>query len=95
MEQDTQSFSHLTAVNGAAPSDLTDVMKVLPKDATKIRLDLAFFTLFRVWVFVGIATYLVHISPWYLLPLAWIFMGTCMTGLFVVGHECAHQSFTR
>jgi len=94
MDQD-QSFAHLSAVNGTAPNDLTDVMKVLPKDATKVRLDLAFFTLFRVWVFVGISTYLVHISPWYLLPLAWIFMGTACTGLFVVGHECAHQSFTR
>jgi len=92
--EENQSFSHLAAVNGA-PSDLTDVMKVLPKDALKIRLDLAFFTLFRVWLFVVISTYIVHISPWYLLPLAWIFMGTAITGLFVVGHECAHQSFTR
>jgi len=95
MEQDNQSFSHLAAVNGVGPSDLTDVMKVLPKDATKIRLDLAFFTLFRVWITVAIATYLVTISPWYLLPLAWIFMGTASTGLFVVAHDCAHQSFTR
>jgi len=70
-------------------------MKVLPKNATQVRLGFAFFTLFRVWVFMVVSTYLVYICPWYLLPLGWIFMGTCMTGLFVLGHECAHQSFTR
>jgi len=77
------------------PNDLVDVMKVLPKNATQVRLGFAFFTLFRVWVFMVVSTYLVYICPWYLLPLGWIFMGTCMTGLFVLGHECAHQSFTR
>jgi len=77
------------------PNDIVDVMKVLPKDAMKIDVPFAFFTLFRVWVLFVFSTYLVYVSPWYFLPITWIFMGTCATGLFVVGHECAHQSFTR
>jgi len=91
------TFNVSSSVNGtqSTPEDLSDVMKVLPKDAMKIRLDLAFFTLFRVWVFMAISCYCVYISPWYLLPITWLFMGTAMTGLFVVGHECAHQAFSR
>jgi len=34
-------------------------------------------------------------APWYLVPFALFFFGTASTGLFVVAHDCAHQSFTR
>jgi hypothetical protein len=65
-----------SSVNGSQsiPQDLIDVMKVLPKDAMKLRLDLAFFTLFRVIFFFAFTSYLLYISPWYLLPLAWVFL---------------------
>lgn len=33
-------------------------------------------------------------SPWYLLPLAWVFTGTALTGFFVIGHDCGHRSFS-
>jgi acyl-lipid omega-6 desaturase (Delta-12 desaturase) len=33
-------------------------------------------------------------APWYLLPLAWIFTGTALTGFFVIGHDCGHRSFS-
>jgi len=76
------------------PDDLVDVMKVLPKDALHVDIWFALFTVVRVWAFVSLSAYFVYLAPWYLLPLAWLFMGTCATGLFVLGHECAHQSFT-
>uniref|UniRef100_B8HXM7 Fatty acid desaturase n=1 Tax=Cyanothece sp. (strain PCC 7425 / ATCC 29141) TaxID=395961 RepID=B8HXM7_CYAP4 len=34
-------------------------------------------------------------APWYLLPFAWIFTGTAMTGWFVIGHDCGHRSFAK
>ena len=34
------------------------------------------------------------ISPWFLLPLLWIFTGTALTGFFVIGHDCGHRSFS-
>jgi len=34
-------------------------------------------------------------SPWFLLPIAWIFTGTALTGFFVIGHDCAHRSFAK
>jgi len=33
-------------------------------------------------------------SPWYLLPLAWIFTGTALTGFFVIAHDGGHRSFS-
>ena len=38
--------------------------------------------------------FLLAISPWYLLPLVWIFQGTSLIGLFVIGHDCGHRSFS-
>lgn len=32
-------------------------------------------------------------SPWFLLPFAWFFTGTALTGFFVVAHDCGHRSF--
>lgn len=34
-------------------------------------------------------------APWYLLPLAWAWTGTAITGFFVIGHDCAHRSFCK
>jgi len=73
---------------------MADVMKVIGNDMLEVDMSLAFFTFFRVWFFVLFSLYVTSISPWYLLPFAWIFQGTCMTGLFVIGHDCAHQSFS-
>lgn len=36
----------------------------------------------------------VALSPWFLLPFAWFFAGTALTGLFVIGHDCGHGSFS-
>jgi omega-6 fatty acid desaturase (delta-12 desaturase) len=74
---------------------MVDVLNVLPDDALSINLPYAMFTAVRVWITVILSYYLLVNSPWYLLPLAWIFTGTAITGLFVVGHECAHQAFSR
>lgn len=70
-------------------------MKVLPKDAMEIRLGFALFTAARVWACNIIAFYLLVHAPWYLVPFAWILLGTTATGLFVVAHDCAHQSFSK
>jgi len=78
-----------------APQDIAQIFQSLPKDALEINLPYALFTGARVWLFFIASVALTYYSPWYLLPLAWIFQGTCMTGMFVVGHDCAHQSFSR
>jgi len=76
------------------PENMADVMKVLPKDALTVNHFTAWFTVFRVWMTVIISYYVLYYCPLYLLPLAWIFAGTAITGLFVIAHDCAHQSFS-
>jgi len=70
-------------------------MKILPEDALSIDVPYSFFTFFRVWATVYFSYVMLYYCPWYLLPIAWIFTGTALTGLFVVGHDCAHQSFNK
>lgn len=54
----------------------------------------------RAWSGLGINVFLVGLgywslafSPWFLLPFCWIFLGTALTGFFVIGHDCGHRSF--
>lgn len=39
--------------------------------------------------------WLIGHSPWYLLPFSFALAGTAATGLFVVGHDCGHRSFSK
>jgi omega-6 fatty acid desaturase (delta-12 desaturase) len=41
----------------------------------------------------SLGLFMIAKSPWYLLPLAWAWTGTAVTGFFVIGHDCAHKSF--
>jgi omega-6 fatty acid desaturase (delta-12 desaturase) len=44
---------------------------------------------------VSLGLAMIAVSPWFLLPLAWAWTGTAATGLFVIGHDCAHKAFSR
>ncbi|MEO0355988.1 MAG: fatty acid desaturase, partial [Cyanobacteria bacterium P01_A01_bin.3] len=74
---------------------LRDVIRSLPKEVFEKNS-------FKAWrsVAVTIAASIIGyaaiaFSPWYLLPLAWFFTGTALTGFFVIGHDCAHRSFAK
>ncbi|KAE8126088.1 hypothetical protein FH972_020834 [Carpinus fangiana] len=74
---------------------LEDIIDTLPKKVFEID-DM------KAWrsVLISVTSYalgLLMISkvPWYLLPLAWAWTGTAVTGFFVIGHDCAHKSFSR
>jgi acyl-lipid omega-6 desaturase (Delta-12 desaturase) len=84
-----------SASNIAAATDLRlkDIIKTLPREVflkdrwkawTKVIINVAL---------VGLGYWLLAVLPWYLLPLAWIFTGTALTGFFVIGHDCGHRSF--
>lgn len=71
---------------------LNDIIDSLPKEVFEKSNVKAMFTITKTLVFVSLSMYLIHLSPWYLLPFAWAFAGTAVTGLFVIGHDCGHRS---
>lgn len=88
-EQNTSSSSPLANLK------LKDVINTLPPECfTKNRLKAWLGVLVTVLaVTLGIVA--IAASPWFLLPIAWIFTGTAFTGLFVLGHDCGHRSFAQ
>eukprot|EP01018_Ginkgo_biloba_P035358 Gb_08625 [translate_table: standard] len=86
-----------TQIGEPVPDDVTlkKVMDTLPQEVFKID-DI------KAWKSVAISVaayslglYLIAKAPWYLLPLAWAWTGTAVTGFFVIGHDCAHKSFSK
>jgi len=74
---------------------LKHIVKSLPKECFDKDPRQAWKTIF-ISLFAVIFGYsLLIISPWFLLPIAWIFTGTALTGFFVIGHDCAHRSFAK
>lgn len=81
----------------SAPLDsdlrLRDILKTLPKDVFTKNRRKAWTSLLINVLLVGLGYWGLAISPWFLLPLMWIFTGTALTGFFVIGHDCGHRSF--
>lgn len=79
------------------PDDVTlqDVIKSLPQEVFEIKPLRAWSAVAITLASVSLSMYLISISPWYMLPFAWAFAGTAATGLFVIGHDCGHRSFSK
>jgi omega-6 fatty acid desaturase (delta-12 desaturase) len=94
----TATIDKLTTVSISSASTelrLKDVIKTLPKECfqknrRKAWLSVIVSVLAVALGYVGIAT-----LPWFLLPFAWIFTGTALTGWFVIAHDCGHRSFAK
>eukprot|EP00128_Syssomonas_multiformis_P017135 Colp12_sorted_trinity150504_noHs@28627 len=74
--------------------NLTDVTKDFPRDFYQVDQFKAWSSVFQAFAQTALGIYLVHISTPFWLPFAWFFAGTAAVGLFVIGHECAHGSFS-
>jgi omega-6 fatty acid desaturase (delta-12 desaturase) len=72
---------------------LKDIIKSIPKEFfLKNRIKAWFSVIFNVLAVIGGYVFIAF-SPWYLLPVAWLFTGTALTGFFVLAHDCGHRSF--
>ena len=52
----------------------------------------------RLWVSLGVAVVsvvLLHVLPWYLVPLGWLALGSAMFGMSAVVNACALGTFTK
>ena len=73
---------------------LRDIIKTLPsevfiKNPRKAWLKVIINVALVILGYCGLA-----FSPWFLLPLSWVFTGTALTGFFVIAHDCGHRSFS-
>lgn len=79
----------------SAKIGLKNILSTLPrecfqKDPRKAWTGALFSVLMAVIGYVAIAT-----VPTFLLPIAWFFTGTALTGWFVIAHDCGHRSFAQ
>ncbi|VEP18830.1 Delta(12)-fatty-acid desaturase [Hyella patelloides LEGE 07179] len=73
---------------------LRDIINTLPKEVFVKDARKAWLTVIVNLACVTAGYWLIAISPWFLLPFAWIFLGTSLAGMFVIGHDCGHRSFS-
>ncbi|KAK7265095.1 hypothetical protein RJT34_32711 [Clitoria ternatea] len=74
---------------------LKDVVNSLPKEVFEIDDVKALKSVLISVTSYALGIFMISKAPWYLLPLAWAWTGTAITGFFVIGHDCAHKSFSR
>ncbi|OUC13608.1 MAG: fatty acid desaturase [Alkalinema sp. CACIAM 70d] len=74
---------------------LKDIIKTLPRECFQKNARKAWTQVVVNIAMVALGYCAIALSPWYLLPLAWIFTGTALTGFFVIGHDCGHRSFAK
>ncbi|XP_010525809.1 PREDICTED: omega-6 fatty acid desaturase, chloroplastic-like isoform X2 [Tarenaya hassleriana] len=74
---------------------LKDIIGTLPKEVFEIDEAKAWKSVLVSATSYALGLFLIAKAPWYLLPLAWAWTGTAVTGFFVIGHDCAHRSFSK
>jgi omega-6 fatty acid desaturase (delta-12 desaturase) len=74
---------------------LQDIIKSIPKDCFKQNPRKAWTGAIVNVLMVALGYVTIVKSPVFLLPLAWIFTGTALTGFFVIGHDAGHRSFAK
>ncbi len=74
---------------------LKDILTTLPKECFQKDPRKAWAAVVTNVAMVALGYVAIVYSPWYLLPLAWMFTGTALTGFFVIGHDCGHRSFAK
>lgn len=73
---------------------LKQVIKTLPKSCFEKSPRKAWTSILITLLAIAAGYAAIAFSPWFLLPVAWFFAGTALTGLFVIGHDCGHRSFS-
>jgi len=83
-----------TNIGEPLPSNVTlaDITNSLPSDVFEKTYFKGGLAVLRTIFCVAAAFYSISISHWSLLPIAWIFCGTAMAGVFMILHDCGHRS---
>lgn len=86
-----------TQIGEPLPENVTmkDVIETLPKKVFEIDDVKAWKSVLISAASYTLGLFMIAKAPWFLLPIAWAWTGTAITGFFVIGHDCAHKSFSR
>lgn len=86
-----------TQIGEPVPDNVTlkNIIDTLPPEVFEINSFKAWRSVVTSVAAYSLGIYAISRSPWYLLPLAWAWTGTAVTGFFVIGHDCAHKSFSK
>ncbi|MBW4647700.1 MAG: fatty acid desaturase [Kastovskya adunca ATA6-11-RM4] len=93
MTVSTSKPQPLAALSVDSDLRLRDILKTLPQEVFKKNPRKAWLKVAINVLLVGLGYWGLAVSPWFLLPLIWVFIGTALTGFFVLGHDCGHRSF--
>jgi acyl-lipid omega-3 desaturase len=78
------------------PFTLGDLKAAIPSECFQPNLGKSLFYFFRDILIIGLLYAAIHsLDNWFVIPFFWIAQGTMFWALFVVGHDCGHQSFSK
>ncbi len=89
----TETTNSVSTNLGSSELKLKHILKTIPKECFQKDSRKAWTRAIISVVMAALGYLSLIFAPWYLLPLAWIFTGTALTGFFVIGHDCGHRSF--
>jgi len=78
------------------PFTLGDLKAAIPSECFQPNLRKSLFYFFRDILIIGLLYASAHyLDSWWVMPIFWVMQGTMFWALFVVGHDCGHQSFSK
>ncbi|MBR8833661.1 MAG: fatty acid desaturase [Stigonema ocellatum SAG 48.90 = DSM 106950] len=78
------------------PFTLGDLKAAIPSECFQPNVGKSLFYFFRDILIISLLYAAAHyLDSWWLMPIFWVMQGTMFWALFVVGHDCGHQSFSK
>ena len=78
------------------PFTLGDLKAAIPSECFEPNQGRSLFYFFRDILIISLLyTAAYYLDSWFFMPIFWIMQGTMFWALFVVGHDCGHQSFSK
>jgi omega-3 fatty acid desaturase (delta-15 desaturase) len=78
------------------PFTLQDLKAAIPAECFQPNVTKSLFYFFRDILIIGLLYAVAYyLDSWLFFPIFWLMQGTMFWALFVVGHDCGHQSFSK